>query len=259
MNIFQAVLLGLIQGLTEFFPVSSSTHLKLTQYLMGVKPTLNLLFFDLSCHLGTLIALFIHFRKDIADLLLTKEKGKYLYLISLVPLPFFYFILREVRLSFYSLHFSGFFLIITAAFLFLSDKIQFPSEKNKKMNEKKRFFIIGCFQSLALLPGISRSGATISAALMLKYKKQEAIKISFILCIPITLLGILSQIGDTHSFLDPTINWLNCLVGLTVAALSGLCIIRFAMKQLALQGLRYCTYYCLLIGILITIYFNFVI
>lgn len=189
--LFQAIILGIIQGLTEFFPVSSSAHLVVVQHIFGIKRDVVLL--DAILHAGTLMAIIIIFWNDIIKILkelpfILRKKG-----MEKEGVKFFYFIIagtlptaiigvlfkKEVETSFLSPKLAGALLLFTASILFLT---KFTREKNK--GNIYHALIIGIFQGLALLPGISRSGATISSALSLGWKREYAFKFSFLLSIP---------------------------------------------------------------------------
>lgn len=189
--LFQAIILGIIQGLTEFFPISSSAHLVVIQHLFGIKKDVVLL--DAVLHAGTVMAIIIFFWNDIIKILkdlpfILRKEG-----VEREGVKLFYFIIagtlptaimgvlfkKEVESSFFSPKLTGALLLFTSLILFLT---KFTRERNKF--SITHAFIIGIFQGLALLPGISRSGATISSALALGWKREYAFKFSFLLSIP---------------------------------------------------------------------------
>ncbi len=184
MTHLQALILGIIQGITEFFPVSSSAHLRLAKKLLSIPDGEHLLYFDLLCHAGTLLALILYLRKDI--LLIIKDMRKTLpFFIALCPLFPAYFLLKPIRVMLSEPQYLGFFLLGTSALLFLASLSFFTNRKGQKWTN---VVWIGLAQTFALIPGISRSGATIAAARFCGWTLSEGAKFSFLLAIP-TILG----------------------------------------------------------------------
>jgi len=183
MTLINAIILGIIQGLTEFFPISSSAHLQLAKTALGISE--NLVFFDLACHLGTLAALSWFLKKDIRALFSTERSKIRLYFLALLPLIPAYFLLGPLRDFASKPHFLGIFLIGTALILFLGQRLRLSRIKN---NILRAVLIIGAMQSTALFPGISRSASTISCAQILGWNPKNAVRFSFLLSIP-TILG----------------------------------------------------------------------
>ncbi len=180
MTLLQAILLGIVQGMTEFFPVSSSAHLKLAKWLLGIKGDV---LFDLTCHSGTLLALVLFLRRDVWEVLKSPRKMA-LFAMALVPLVPGYFFLKPVRELLSAPSFLGYALMITGAILFAASK-----KKDGFSNKKwQHVLCIGMMQTMALIPGISRSGSTIAAARFCGWDWREAAKFSFLLAIP-TILG----------------------------------------------------------------------
>ncbi|NGX32122.1 MAG: Undecaprenyl-diphosphatase [Candidatus Anoxychlamydiales bacterium] len=188
MIFFESLFLGIVQGISEFFPVSSSAHLKLAKLFFKSDSINDLYLFDLICHLGTLIASIIFLRKEIAAIFKDKKKAL-LFVFALLPLFPFYFFLKPLREFFSQTYFLPFFLLFTALVLFVSSKIKIkeidPLTHKRKI---KDVLFVGLMQAFALIPGISRSAFTISSAYFRGWKIQEAIRFSFLLAIP-TILG----------------------------------------------------------------------
>ena len=189
MTIFEAVILGLVQAAGEFFPVSSSAHLALMPWLTGAQ--YQGVTFDVFLHLATLAALLFYFRKDWFEIIkngLTKptmSDGKILWLLVLATLPaavagvvFKDYIETVFR---HPLMIAGA-LVLFALVLFYADK---KSSKSGNFLTLRTALIIGCAQALALMPGVSRSGITITAALMLGFTRKESARISFLLSAPV--------------------------------------------------------------------------
>ncbi len=180
MNILLAVLLGIIQGITEFLPVSSSGHLVIAQSMIPGFSQPGVLF-DVILHAGTLFAIFIYYRKVIRKL-----SRRYILLILIGSIPaaiFGYIFLNYVEGFFTNLKIVGFALLITALFNYATDKAK---PIGTKISEKRSLFI-GLAQAFALIPGISRSGATISVGTNLGIKRKKAAQFSFLLSVPAIL------------------------------------------------------------------------
>lgn len=253
MTHLQAIILGIVQGLTEFFPVSSSGHLQLCQIFFGFQNIKNYIFFDLVCHLGTLLALCTVFFDDIRKALFEEHKIVWLIMIALIPLFPLLLIMKEVKALFDAPLILGFTYLITSMLLFLSLKTQ----KNNKMSFKGSF-LIGTFQAFAILPGLSRSGATIAAAQLIGWPIQEAIRFSFLLAIPTILGGVLietlSILKSGQQLVTESMGLSHYLIGFSVSFAVGL----FALKsllRLGVKGLVYFAWYCLLLSIFCLIYF----
>ena len=208
MNIITAVVLGVIQGLTEFLPVSSSGHLVLFQRIFGISEPA--LLFDTMVHGGTLAAVIIVMRRDIWTILRRPIQPLTLYLIiATIPAVAFALALKEsIEKAFETGKFLGCAFIVTAALLIIAELLsrqtnQAPISAAKKNNGKKQrtilwqdALIIGFMQAIAIIPGVSRSGATISGALFRKIDRDLAARFSFLLSIPVILGALLMQIID---------------------------------------------------------------
>lgn len=249
MSLLLALFLGLIQGLTEFFPVSSSAHLKLTKMLFSIDETPVI--FDLAVHLGTLVAMLWFFKREIMRLF-QKDRGKLLYLvIALIPLLPSYYFLKPIREFVANPQFLGFFMMATGGILLAGQRL--------RLKKKGRLFrdvlLIGTMQSAALVPGISRSASTISIAQILGWRAKDAVRFSFLLAIP-TIMGgnILEAMNLWKSNqLDQLFN-LYCLVGFAAALCVGLFLIRFAVSFLEKGNIKGFGWYCLVIGMVVNVY-----
>jgi len=245
MNLFQALLLGVVQGLTEFLPVSSSTHLALVRRLMGIEDGPTIFYFDLVCHLGTLSALFLLLWKDILRVL-KDARSLLLFFVALLPLVPAYFVLKPLRI--YLATDAGFFLLVTSFLLFWAS-----SKRAEELPEKPKWrdvLCIGVAQSLALLPGMSRSGSTIAAARLLGWEWKSAARFSFLLAIP-TILGgaALETLRGSGGNLDVDV----CAIGFTASFLTGLGSLRLLFWILERGTLRPFAWYCLAAGLLATL------
>ncbi len=255
MSVLQALLLGIIQGLTEFLPVSSSGHLELGHALLGVENHNNLLF-AVVAHGATVLSTIVVFRKDIVSLLLALSSLKwnndtrYIFylLISAVPVAVLGIFFKEEIESLFTgnLVFVGSMLLITAALLAFT---QFAKAKENELKLPDAL-IIGIAQALAVLPGISRSGSTIATGLLLGKKKNEIARFSFLMVLlPIIGANIIDLSGSNVSSLD-SIGILPLFVGFIAAFISGLLACRWMISIVKRGKLIYFAVYCLIIGLI---------
>lgn len=257
-SILEAIFLGFLQGVTEFLPVSSSGHLVLGQALLGIKNMQDYIFFDLVCHLGTLLAIFFVFHHDILQLL----KGNKIRLLQLIlgTLPLFplVLLLKPIKAVFDETHYLGFFFMITALLLYAG--IRFGSikqESNLQTSKWRDALIIGIFQAIAIFPGISRSGATISGARILGWPPQEAVTFSFLLAIPAILGGVtleILQILNKPSFHSHGLDFTHYAAGFLTSCIVGYLALLLLKRLAAKQQFMYFVWYCLAIGIFTIVY-----
>lgn len=193
LNVVHALILGIIQGLAEFFPISSSAHLCIAKRFLGLPLGEELLYFDLSCHSATLLVLIVYLRKE-AFAILKDARSFFLYCSALAPLIPAYFFLKPARQWASNPSYLGIFLLCTAFLLFFASRTRRASESAPL--KAKNMIYIGIMQAMALIPGISRSGATMAAGRFLGWDWLIAAKVSFLLAIP-TILG--GQILETWS------------------------------------------------------------
>ena len=255
MDSIQALILGLLQGLTEFLPVSSSGHLEIGHAILGIHSGENLLF-ALTVHMATVLSTLIVFRKDIAVLLKDlfafqwNESTKYIsmLLLSAIPILFIGVLFKsQIEMLFTgNLIFTGSMLIITAAILALTGIVK---HSNGEITFKKAF-IIGIAQAIAVLPGISRSGFTIATGLLLKTKKENVTRFSFLMVlIPIIGAAFLDIISSDFTH-ENNIGTLPLLIGFLAAFISGLLTCSWMIKIVKKGKLIYFAVYCLIIGLI---------
>lgn len=256
MELFQAIILGIIQGITEWLPVSSSGHLVLAQTFFGLEQPIV---FDLMLHLGSLLVVFVFFWKEIKELImglfkLEKEKFNMLLFIFLATIPIAivgYFFQEKVEYAFNSLLVVALGLIFTSLLLFFS---RYPRKKEGKLSPLKAFGI-GIFQAIAILPGVSRSGSTISLGMMLGIKKEDVAKFSFLIFIPAILGATLLQIiGGGFEMIENV--WIMVL-GTVVSAVVGFFSLKLLMNVIKKDRFFWFGVYCLVLG-LITLIFGYV-
>lgn len=267
MTYFSAIFLGLIQGIAEFLPISSSGHLAFFQNVVGIANGEENMFFDVLLHLGTLVAVFVAYWSEIKALILEfftmigvrkLPKGqkpdrlsrRMILFIILGTLPLFLVLpVKDLVESLYSnAIFIGCAFLITGLLLFLSDRLN-HGNKDIKSASILDVLIVGVGQALATVPGISRSGTTISAGLSRGFGREFAVKFSFLLSIPAVLgANILSLIDAIQEGIDWSLMPIY-LAGVAVAAISGYLAIRL-LKYISQKGSfgGFC-YYCWGIGL----------
>ena len=271
MNILQAILLGAVQGLAEFLPISSSGHLAILQNLFHIEADTGMLF-DVLLHIGTLTAIFVVFWKDIAKLILeffgivadfirrfrepdlivlssAYRRFVLLIIVSTIPTAILGFIGRDfVEYASSTLLIPGIGLIITSILLFICDRIGDGRKGIKKITYLNAFEI-GIAQGVATIPGISRSGATISACLMLGIKKETAVKYSFIMSIPAVLGAAVLELKDAAGASVTGGTVIAYITGMVVAAVVGYFAIRVMINVVRRKRYLYFSIYCLVIGL----------
>jgi len=197
MTFFQAIFLGILQGITEFLPISSSGHLVIFQKIFGFEEAPVV--FDTLLHLGTLVALIIFFWKDIKKILQDK-KLILLLIVGTIPVVIVGFLLQDkINEIFNSLLLVGVSFLITSVILFLTSLVK-KQEKNLKEITYKDATIIGLFQALSILPGVSRSGSTMSGAFFRGIKKEDAFSFSFYLGMIAILGAAVLEVPQVTSF-----------------------------------------------------------
>jgi undecaprenyl-diphosphatase len=247
-----ALILGALQGLTEFLPVSSSAHLKLVKMWFGVEGGEGQVVFDLACHLGTLCAVLYFLRRDIAHLVRVEQKKLWLFFVALLPLIPCYFLLKPARDWASQTNLLGVALMVTGAILFLGQKWRVKVSEGKKRDA----LWIGAMQSVALIPGISRSASTISCARILGWEPREAVRFSFLLAIP-TIIGgncleLLKLAITAHPVLSE-ISFSSCLIGFLSSLCVGAAVVGVAVRFLEKGNLMPFAWYCLALGAIATL------
>jgi undecaprenyl-diphosphatase len=251
MTTIQAIILGIIQGITEFFPVSSSGHLKLMQVLFGWDNLSQFILFDITCHLGTLLSIFFVLRKEIFSLLTKERKEILCFIVALIPLLPLYVLLKQIHAIYDQPKLLGYFFILTSLLLFIGDRFS----KKDPMKGYKTPFIIGCFQALAILPGVSRSGSTIASARLLGWSYERAFRFSFLLAIPTIIGGTLVECLSVmkQGIVVPVGN-LQYTLGFFFSFIVGVFALKVLLKILQKQRIVIFVWYCLILGILTLVY-----
>jgi undecaprenyl-diphosphatase len=263
MSYLEAIILGIIQGLTEFIPVSSSGHLLVAHEIFGV--TEVGLAFDVALHIGTFFALIIFFHKDIYDLILgilgKNDKKRLAWLIAFATIPAVIggVLLQDLAESaFRSPILVSINLIWVAIAMILAERYAAKrKDKQTKFDNitTKQGLIVGLAQVVALVPGISRSGSTITAGIFSGIDRVSATRFSFLLAIPITFGAILKVMTDSQTLEQVGAQQGIFLVGIVSAFLSGIFAIKFLIKYLSKHTLNIFAYYRIIVGIIGLIYF----
>lgn len=254
------LVLGIVQGLTEFLPVSSSGHLVLAQRFLNVNPPGVLL--EVVLHLGTLVAILVLFRCDLARLakaiFSSGESRKEIILLIVATLPIVltgFFLGTQIEAAFTSSLLVGICLLITGGLLFVADRAGRRAEKDAIRLPDA--LVIGFAQAAALLPGISRSGATIGTGMILGIRGREAARFSFLLAIPAILaaggLKLTQTVGRVS--LDKG-EWAGLLLGALAAAVVGALAIKGLLAIIARGKLKVFGIYCLALGLSAIIHAN---
>lgn len=260
MTFLQAIILGLVQGIGEFLPISSSAHLIFIPQIFHWKdPGLT---FDVALHIGTLIAVIIYFWKDWIKLIycgfkdVKSTEGKLFWYIFFASIPgaiFGKLFESEAETVFRNLALIGTTLIVMGIILYFAEKV---GRKSVKINQLgfRDSFIIGVSQALAIIPGISRSGVTMTTGLFLGLTKESAARFSFLLSTPIVFGAGIFKIKDMMHV--PIGNVSIFIIGIITAMISGLLSIKFLLNYLRDKGFGIFAVYRIVVGILlIGIYF----
>lgn len=256
MSYIDAILLGIIQGLTEFLPVSSSGHLELGKAILGDNsvPEESLLF-TVILHFATALSTLVVFRKEVAEILKGLLQFKWneqtefslKIIVSMLPAALIGFLFEEQLEAFFggNIQFVGFMLIVTAVLLYLADKAKDTSKKVSFSNA----FIIGVSQAIAMLPGISRSGATISTSVLLGIDKTRSARFSFLMVVPLIFGKIAKDILSGDLSLES--GQMGIMgAGFIAAFISGMLACTWMIKLVRSSKLSYFSIYCLAVGLI---------
>jgi undecaprenyl-diphosphatase len=254
MNAFQGFVLGLVQGLTEFLPVSSSGHLVLFQRLFGLSG--GVLSFDIAVHLATLVAVFAIFRKDIWQMIRhPTSKLTLLVIVGTIPTAVIGFALKKtVESLFESGRTLGVEFIATGLILLVAEALAKGRGKAKGLEETTYLdaAVVGTAQGLAILPAVSRSGLTLAGSLACGMEREFALKFSFVMSIPPILgAGLLDAKDLVDAGTGLGLPVLPLVLGVVAAAVSGYFAIRFMLKVFAKASLKWFAFYVFVLGLAI--------
>ena len=256
MDLLDAIILGIVQGLTEFLPVSSSGHLELGKALLGDDsiPSESLLF-TVVLHFATALSTLVVFRKDVYDII----KGLFQFkwneetqfslkiIISMIPATLIGLFFEDEMEQFFTgnIVLVGYMLIITALLLYLADRARDTEKKVSNINA----LVIGVSQAIAILPGISRSGATISTSVLLGVDKTKAARFSFLMVVPLILGKMIKDISGGALVFEGE-KFVVLSAGFVAAFLSGLLACTWMIRLVKQSKLTYFSLYCFLVGAL---------
>lgn len=256
-DLIKAVLLGIVQGLTEFLPISSSGHLTLGQHFLGLDTDAKS--FGIFLHLGTLFAVLIYFRKDIWQILSAfftvkydevtagKRKIGWLILAATFITGIAYYIFKDPIDSLFetkntiTLYIVSIFIAVSGLMNYVSDKISSQRIKAEQLNLPKAL-LIGVGQAFALNPGISRSGSTITFGLLVGLNRKDVATFSFLLSIPAILGAVLTEVSTLKEILSQ--NPLQYILAGLAAFITGYLVISFLLRLLRERKMKYFAYYC---------------
>jgi undecaprenyl-diphosphatase len=260
-SIWEIILLSLIQGITEFFPISSSGHLVIAEKLLNIREPQILL--NIVLHLGTLFAIVIYLRKEIRDLIISlknflispsknlKDSNTIIIfqiIIATIPTVFIgYFFNEPLEKAFGSLRTVSISLLITGLFLLMT-RFSKEKERNKLILHP---LVIGIFQGIAIVPGLSRSGLTIGIALLLGWKREKAAKFSFLIFIPVVIGAFIFEISKIQIHSQ---NWLILLFGFIMTFIVGVFSLVFLIKIVKRGAFSFFSVYCFIVALLAFIF-----
>lgn len=266
MSIFDAIILGILQGLTEFLPISSSGHLVLVEELLHISHETDIVF-EVFVHFGTLISVVIMFWKEIKLIVLSflgaiikPSSIKHLYknddyfrlavfiIIGCIPAGLVGVLFeKEIEFLFADPKFVSVMLLITGLILYLT---KFANPKDDAKVGLPSTIVIGIAQAVAIIPGISRSGITISSALFAGVSRENSAKFSFLLALPVIFGATVLKTGELFRTPIPADKLIHLVVGTAVAAVFGYIAIRMVLGLLQKRRFSWFAYYCFVVGIL---------
>jgi len=265
MTFWQAVILGIIQGITEFLPISSSAHLVLVPYFLNWQLNPEWVFpFDVLVQMGTLLAVLVYFWKDLLNIL----KGAWLavsnrtlkdnpdawlgiwVIIATIPAGIIGLLIKDqVEAAFNSPLVTGIFLLVTAGLLFLAEFVGKRTRDLKQLNWLDAV-VVGFAQALAIFPGVSRSGATISAGMLRNLDRPAAARFSFLMSIPIFVAAGMLSIGDLGDIPNLSSFLPVLLAGMLIAAMVGYLSIRWLLGYVSKHSFKGFAAYCIALAVI---------
>ncbi len=249
MTIWIALLLGLVQGITEFLPISSSGHLVLLHNLFGIEQ--GTFFFTIMLHFGTLIAVVAVYYKQLWDIICHPfQKKTLMLLIALIPTVLAAVFLKDLIEETFKGHYLGFEFLLTALILWFAQRVK-TGRKNMQTMHSGDALVIGLMQSISILPAVSRSGATIAGALYCKMERKEAADFSFLLSIPAIVGSFVLEVPRLLESGVGDVNWMFVIAGMAMAAIAGYAAVRLMLRVIKSKRLTPFIYYVATLGVLI--------
>jgi len=268
MNLFQALILGIVQGLTEFLPISSSAHLVIVPFFLGWKfPALEVLPFNVLVQLGTLMAVIVYFWSDLWQIAVAFVqgllKGKpfadaqarlgWLLILATIPAGVFGLLIKKwIDQAFQSVAITAGFLLVTAALLLLAERLGKRTRPLSQITWVDALWM-GVAQAIAVFPGISRSGATMAGGLARNLERGAAARFSFLMSIPVMLAAGVMELKDVFQIPGLTALLPAIMVGFLAAAVVGYLSIRWLLNFIITHSLRVFAVYCAALGMLVLI------
>jgi undecaprenyl-diphosphatase len=253
MSIFEIIISGLLQGVTEFLPISSSGHLVLLHNFFGYEEPLVL--FDIFLHIGTLLAVLIYFAKDIKDMIINKRKYLGFVVLSVFPAALIgIFFENSIEKVFANSVLVGCSFLLTSALLFIAQVVTSRAVEMNKHVDTKRSVFIGFAQAIALLPGVSRSGMTVSFGMISGISPEGAFKFAFLMSIPAIVGGLVLKLTDSLSINMIAANWKGYLLGMIVSFAGGIVCLPILKEIIKRRHLYVFGIYCLFLGITVIIF-----
>tara|TARA_B110000211_G_scaffold52998_2_gene58541 strand:- start:46 stop:834 length:789 start_codon:yes stop_codon:yes gene_type:complete len=255
MGIIEAVILGIVQGLTEFLPVSSSGHLEIAKELLSVSEQEQNLLMTIVLHAATALSTIIIFRKDITIIIAGLFQFKWneeaqfsvKIILSMIPATIVGLFFEDEIESLFGgqIVLVGSMLLLTGLLLFLADKAKKTDKKVSILNS----ILIGIAQAIAILPGISRSGATICTSVLLGVDREKAARFSFLMVVPL-ILGKMAKDMLSGDLATESTNILPLIFGFIAAFITGLVACKWMIRLVKKSQLKYFAYYCFAVGII---------
>ncbi len=263
MSIIHAIILGLIQGLTEFIPVSSSGHLVLFHHALGEFN--GGLAFDVALHFGTLVALMIYFWRDLWEylksLFIKSDKTRLTWLLIVATIPaavIGYLLESRAEEQFRSVRLVGLTMLLFGFIMLLSEHFYRRQKQHNTLEKISKFqaLAMGFAQAAAVVPGVSRSGSTITTGLFTGLDRVAATRFSFLLGIPIIGGAVIKVFTEPNVAKEFSGGYIVLVVGVITALFSGLFAIRFMLSYLGRHGLHVFAYYRIALGLLLLVIFS---
>ena len=255
MGIIEAIILGVVQGLTEFLPVSSSGHLEIAKELLNVSEQEQNLLMTVVLHAATALSTIVIFRRDIIQIIAGLFQFKWneeaqfsvKIILSMIPAAIVGLFFEDEIESLFGgqIVLVGSMLLLTGLLLFLADKAKKTDKKVTILNA----ILIGISQAIAILPGISRSGATISTSVLLGVDREKAARFSFLMVVPL-ILGKMAKDMLSGDLATESTNILPLIFGFIAAFITGLVACKWMIRLVKKSQLKYFAYYCFAVGII---------
>ena len=259
MSYIEFIILGILQGITEFLPISSSGHLLMGRYIFNISTNMSESFVEVFLHGGTLLSILIYWKKDIVNELNKFKNRDYTYFLTIIyatiPAVIIALLFKEyINKYFYNLNNMGFLALsyLVLAIILFSTKTKLNYKYNKITY--KIALLIGLAQCFAILPGISRSGITIAIAILLGVNNKIATLFSFMLAIPILFFTFLGSMLENFSLFTGSSFFWQLILGFGVSFIFGYIAIDILVKLIQKHKLWYFSFYCLLLSIILGIY-----